>query len=173
MSPLPGLRIDPLGSYNFTVSLIDSTNAATAIVGTVSQLVAGFSECSGLDTTLTVEEYRAGGENGAVLKFPTRVSAGNIRLRRGVALSDDLWNWLAAFARGKGKRRDGTITLQNDLHIPLKTWAFTRALPIKWTGPTLDAAQNRVAIEELELAPERLELVTASSALAEATGVSI
>ena len=174
MTAVPGVRTDPLGAWNFVVTLIDSTNALTAGVSAIgSQMLLGFSECSGLDANVQLEEHHEGGNNGAALKVPTRVSYGNIRLRRGVALSDDLWNWTASFARGRGRRRDGTIALQNDLRITVRMWAFTGALPVKWTGPALDAAQNRLAIEELELAPQRLQSGTLSALLAESTGVSV
>ena len=118
----------------------------------------GFSECSGLEMSLDVEEYQEGGNNGRVHKFPTRVTWSNIRLRRGVSISDDLWNWHYAFVEGKGQRRDGIITLQNDMHIPFKVWHFYGGLPVRWIGPSLDAAQSQIAIEELEIVHQGIRL---------------
>ena len=40
----------------------------------------------------------------------------NLRLKRGVTYSDDLYHWHQDFAEGRfGKRRDGIIALQNEV----------------------------------------------------------
>jgi phage tail-like protein len=163
---VPGVRLDPLPAYNFLVTIVDSTSSIpTALQVIASAAIGGFSECSGLEMTLQVEEYRAGGVNDKVLKFPTRVNWSNLRLRRGVGLTDSLWNWHNDYVQGRGKRRDGAIILQNELHIPLKVWIFRRGLPVKWTGPALNANQNQVAIEELEIAHEGLTLASLGTAV--------
>jgi phage tail-like protein len=63
-----------------------------------------------------------------------------------------------AYVNGNGKRRDGVIVLCDELRLPLKTWTFSRGLPLKWTGPTLNAAQSTIAIESLEIMHEGLRL---------------
>jgi phage tail-like protein len=166
-----GKRLDPVMSYNFLVTLVDSSSLLTiALSGIQNAVMGGFSECSGLEMALQVEEYREGGSNGTILKFPTRISWANIRLRRGVVASDDLWRWHFSFVEGKGKRRDGTIILQNDAHQPVRVWNFVRGLPVKWTGPAMHAAQNQVAIEELEIAHEGVRPSSPSAALASTIG---
>jgi phage tail-like protein len=158
------IRPDPFQAYNFVVTLVDSSSVLTSKITNLGTAVAGFSECSGLEATLEVEDYREGGRNNAVLRFPTRVTWASIRLRRGVTLSDELWNWHNGFVEGHGKRRDGIITLQDDLHQDVKVWSFTRGLPVKWTGPSLDAARSGVAIEELDISHEGLALVRTGAA---------
>ena len=152
-------RADPLLAYNFLITLVESSGSPASLPAPDRAAAGGFSECSGLEMTLQLEEYRAGGRNDAVLRFPTRVNWANLRLRRGVALSDDLWDWHYSFVLGRGRRRDGLIVLLDDLRKPAKTWRFTRGLPVKWTGPALDAVQGRVAVEEIEIGHEGLELV--------------
>lgn len=162
-------RTDPVLGHNFIVSLIDTTNVLTAALGVISALASGgFTECSGLETGMDIEDYREGGNNGLVLRFPTRVTWSNIRLRRGVAWSDDLWKWHDGFVKGKGKRRDGVILLLDEARNPVKIWQLSRALPVRWTGPSLSAAQSQVAIEELELAHEGLRLLQVSAVQAAA-----
>src|SRR5229473_1796180 len=78
--------------------------------------------------------------------------------RAAATIADDLWNWYFAYVQGKGTRRDGLITLQNDLHIPFKVWRFKRGIPVKWTGPSMNANESRIAVEEIEIAHEGLEL---------------
>jgi phage tail-like protein len=121
--------------------------------------VAGFSECGGLEMSLDVEEFKEGGNNGASLRFPTRVKWTNLKLKRGLTDSDDLWLWHFEFVQGTVKRHDGLITLQDEQQNAVKTWSFRRGLPVKWTGPALNAAQGQVAIEELEIAHEGLRLL--------------
>jgi phage tail-like protein len=121
--------------------------------------VAGFSECSGLELALDIEEYKEGGNNGTVLRFPTRAKWTNLRLKRGIALSDDLWQWHYGFVQGTGTRRDGVVTLLDEQHNPVKAWSFKRGIPVKWTGPTLNATQSQVAFEEIEIAHEGMTLL--------------
>jgi len=150
---------DPLPSFNFYVTLADTTGA----IGTVLSLafdywVAGFSECSGLDASLEIFEYKEGGANDFVHKFATRASFSNIVLRHGVIFQyDDLWTWHNEWVRGSGKRKDGVIVLRDESRTPAKVWRFKRGIPTKWTGPVLNAMQSSVAIESLEIAHEGLE----------------
>ncbi|HLJ46312.1 MAG TPA: phage tail protein [Bryobacteraceae bacterium] len=154
-------RIDPVLAYNFTVTLIDASSILAAALMPIQRApLAGFSECGGLDSTLEIEEYREGGNNGTSLKFPTRITWGHIHLKRGVVMSGDLWQWHFGFVTGQGSRRDGVITLQDDRKRPIRVWTFTRGLPVKWTGPAMNAGQNQLAIEELEIAHEGLQMAS-------------
>jgi phage tail-like protein len=152
-----GRRDDPVRAHNFVVAFADSAADADAQAPNPAGAPAGgFAECSGLGSSVDVEDYREGGRNGGVRHFATRTTWSNIRLRRGIASSHDLWRWYESWVAGRGKRRDGVIVLQNDRGEPVRRWEFRRAIPVKWAGPSLDAAQSRVAIEELELAHEGL-----------------
>jgi len=154
------LRIDPYRAFNFLIRLTDTTTALTSIVSAITTATqGGFSECSGLEMSLDVEDYREGGNNNTVLHFPSRIKWTNLRLKRGIALSDDLFQWHYTFLQGKVERRDGLIALQDEEHVPVKVWKFTRGLPVKWAGPAFNATQNQVAIEELEIAHEGLMLL--------------
>ncbi len=155
------LRGDPPLARNFVVSLID-TSSTLSIVGSAALsaifdvALGGFSEASGLEMTLKTEDYNEGGNNGGALRFPTRVQWANIVLKKGVGAGTALWDWHYGFVEGKGKRRDGVIMLLNDLRVPNNIWYFKRGLPVKYTGPQLNAAQNQVAIESIEIAHEGL-----------------
>ena len=140
-----GNRIDPFRGFNFSVTMTDSTSVLSLVFNVSGVPAAGsFSECSGLETTLDVEDYREGGNNGLVRKFPTRVSWGNIKLRRGIALNDTLWKWHFDFVEGHGKRRDGVVTLLDEQQNPVKAWRFKRGLPVKWLGPSMNAGIGQV-----------------------------
>jgi phage tail-like protein len=154
------MRIDPLGSFNFYLTLVDTSDLLGTIISvTTGYLVAGFSECTGMDASLEVMEYKEGGVNDHVHKFPTRASHSNVTLKRGtIYLYDELWTWHHDFVRGRGKRKDGLIVLRDEARQPAKVWKFKRGIPMKWVGPALNASQSAVAIESLEIAHEGLVL---------------
>jgi phage tail-like protein len=149
----------PIGAHNFNVRLIDTAKPGTALLTTIAPPPGGgFSECTGLESTMQVEEYREGGRNDGVLKFPGRIGGANIKLKRGAGISPDLWRWHEAYLRGRGKRRDGVIELMDDTGSVVATWRFRRGIPIRWVGPTLVAGQSNLAVEELEIAHEGLKV---------------
>jgi len=152
-----GQRDDPYGAYNFIITLIDSSSSS--VTTQQGNAIGGFSECSGLEMSIQTEDYQEGGNNATTLKFPKHIPYTTIRLKRGITTSDDLWQWFFDFVEGTGKRKDGTITLRDAQQQPVKTWQFKRGIPVKWMGPTLNAAQSQVAIQELEIAHEGLQLV--------------
>lgn len=159
-----GRRDDPVLNHNFVISLLDSSSVS-GLFGSIGlsaifdAALGGFSECGGLEMSLQVEEFREGGNNGRVLKFPTRVTWSNITLKKGVTSSTELWDWHYSFTEGKGKRRDGVIVLLDDRQVPHNVWYFCRGLPVKYTGPALNATQSSVAIESVEIAHEGLSHV--------------
>jgi phage tail-like protein len=154
------LRIDPLGVYNFYLTLLDSqANVGTLIGVAVNYFVAGFSECSGIDASFEVMELKEGGVNSHTWKLPVRASFSNITLKHGVIFAyDDLWTWHHDWVQGQGARKDGLIVLKDNAGEPAKIWKFKKGIPVKWSGPTLNAMQNQIAIESLEIAHEGLDL---------------
>lgn len=152
-------RGDPVLNRNFVISLLDSSSTL-GMLGSIAMsaifdvAVGGFSECSGLEMSLQVEEFKEGGNNGRLLKFPTRVTWSNITLKKGMGAGTTLWDWHYGFTAGQGRRRDGVIVLLTDLHVPNNIWYFRRGLPVKYTGPALNATQSSVAIESIEIAHE-------------------
>ncbi len=150
-----------VGGFNFNVRLIDTAKPGSAILTSVAPPPGGgFSECVGLESTMRVEEYREGGRNDGVLKFPGPIAGGNIRLKRGAGISPDLWKWHEAYLRGIGKRRDGVIELLGEGGDVVSSWRFRRGIPIRWIGPNLIAGQSSLAVEELEIAHEGLKVQT-------------
>lgn len=154
-----GGRFDPPLNHNFVITLID-TSSPLAAIGTFALdaifdvPVGGFSECTGIELAMAPEEYKEGGNNGGVLKFPSRITWSNLVLKRGIGFDNTLWDWHYGFVTGEGRRRDGTITLLDAARNPLVVWFFRRGLPIKYSGPALNATQNNVAIETIEIAHE-------------------
>jgi len=132
---------DPLVGFKFWVEL-------------ESDLVGGFSECSGLQAETEVTDWLEGGENTTVLKFPGRTKYGNVTLRHGFTESPDLWLWFMRVLKGTFERRPLTVILMDPQGGRARTWNFSRAFPVKWVGPDLKAGQGAVAIETVEFAHE-------------------
>ena len=111
----------------------------------------GFSECSGIQLETDVFDYPEGGLNSHLHKFPTRTKQSNITLKRGV-VDWDLWEWYFNLTQGKIVRHDATICVFDPSGSDaVVKWRIRQAFPIKWMGPELNAAQNNVAVETLEL----------------------
>jgi len=180
-------RRDPLLGHNFSVSLIDSKDEDDAGfgLGTIALSTAGlrtmasFSEVSGLEISMDVEEYSAGGFNEAVLRFPGRTKQTNLVFKRGVLAkrdpmdSSDLWTWVEAYLDGHGVRKDGIIVLHDGAGKPTLTWSFRRGLPLRWSGPSLHAQRGEVAMESIEVAHEGLRLVRSGGVLGQAISSAI
>ena len=152
-----GTRKDPLLSHNFLVALLDTSSALAFSIPSAAIFnvaLGGFSECTGLEMSLDIEEYREGGRNGETLQFPTRVRWSKITLKKGVGSGTALWDWHYGFVNGTGRRRDGLVALLNELHLPAHIWYFRRGLPTRYSGPSMNAAQGSVAIETIEITHE-------------------
>jgi phage tail-like protein len=137
-------RNDPYKNFNFLVEIDGIARAA-------------FSEVSGLESETTVIEYRSGSEFGT-RKLPGLTKYANIVLRRGITQDADLWNWRQSVIEGNVDRRNGSIILLDDQRTEVLRWNFHEGWPCKWQGPGLNAKNEEVAIELLEIAHERLEL---------------
>lgn len=145
--PATGERNDPYGGFNFLVEVDGVT-------------VAGFSECSGLDTETDIIEYRNGDEDITVRKLPGLKKFTNITLKRGFTESTELWEWRKKVMDGQTERQTGSIVLLNEAREEALRYNFREGWPSKWQGPALNAASSEVAIETLEIACEAIELET-------------
>jgi phage tail-like protein len=123
-----------------------------------------FRECTGLGSENEVVEYKASGPNGeqVIKKVPGRLKWNNITLKRGITESMGMWDWRKYVEEGDidNARRNGTITMYSLKGEPIARWDFTAAWPSKLTGPSANAANNEVAIEELEITHEGYKRVS-------------
>jgi phage tail-like protein len=139
--PATAKRVDPYITCYFGVEINGIQEAV-------------FRECSGLESEIEVLSYEEGGVNDHPHKLPGRVKFPNVTLKRGVTDSKDLWEWFSGGIKGQIKRKTVNIRLCNAKGEEVKRWSFDGAYPVKWTGPSLNATENSVAIETLELAHE-------------------
>lgn len=149
---MPVPRETPYTAFNFLVQVGGTEENAP---------IAGFSEVSGLNSEMTVSEYRAGNyPENHVLKVPGVFKTGDVTLKRGLIGQVNLFQWLDQMRTGGGvkAKRMVTVTLLDEAHSPVATWQLTNAMPLKWTGPTLSAkGGGDVAMEELVLSVEKVD----------------
>jgi len=146
------MRDRPYVQFNFLVDLgTGNTEGPTA----------GFQEVSGIGMEVTVSEYRNGNEKeNSVRKITGLNKASDVTLKRGVIGSLDLYRWLDEIRSGsQNSLRNVTIQLQSEDHTKVvQTWKLMRARIIKHTSGPFNAKGTDVAMEELVLAYERLEM---------------
>jgi phage tail-like protein len=118
--------------------------------------VGGFSECTGLQLETEFQDYPEGGQNSFLHKFPTRTKQSNITLKRGI-VDRSMWDWYWDLTQGKVERRDISIIVLDPAQAKQVVWSLNKALPCKWVGPDLNATQNTVALETLELCYQQIE----------------
>jgi phage tail-like protein len=129
-----------------------------------------FAECSGLELEADVREYLEGGRNDSVVRRVGRVKLVPIVLKRGMFVGSpggyadtQLWDWLTGMVRGDLPipRYNGMVQVLEPVQNSKREvarWKFTRGLPSKVTGPSLNARTGEIAIEELHIVHEGLQL---------------
>lgn len=142
------LRLDPWTTFNFVVELD-------------GLLVGAFSRVEGLEASIQVEDFYEGGRNDAARRLLGHTTWQNLALVRGMTELDPMWSWFEATARGDIRRRSGAILMLNAERMPVTGWVFHGAVPVRWVGPSLDAARDgEVAVHRIELAHHGLEQPT-------------
>lgn len=102
--------------------------------------------------TVETEDVIEGGQNTFIHVLPKRVKLGTVSLKRGMSDDLSLLAWHSEIMSGqlKNAMRQITVVMYDVSHVPLLTWNFREAFPTKWSGPTLQAGQSSVSIEEME-----------------------
>ena len=105
-----------------------------------------------------VVEYKASGPKGefVIKKVPGRMKWNNITLKRGITDAMDMWKWRKQVEDGEidSARKNGSIVMYNQAGKEVARWDFVNAWPSKLSGPTANANNNEVGIEELEITHE-------------------
>ncbi len=120
----------------------------------------GFQEVSGLNIQVDTVEYRDGSNpEFHALKMPGQFHYSNVVLKRGIVRSDnDFFKWLSTINLNSVERRDVIVQLLDQSHQPVVVWKIRNAFPVRYSGPILQANASDVAMEELELAHDGLEV---------------
>ncbi|HEY6137037.1 MAG TPA: phage tail protein [Thermoanaerobaculia bacterium] len=153
----------PFTAFNFEVQI------EITLLG-IAKLCSGqFSECDGLEMTMDVKTIREGGNNVSQIRLLGGVNYGQVTLKRGMTPDSlDLWNWFdqqqhAPAARLRNDcRGKATIALrtpdgkEDRLHYVLEKCLLT-----KLKAPGMNAVSGVIAVEEMQLTYERMQIVPA------------
>ena len=145
-------RDRPYAQFNFLVDLG---------TGNTDGPHAGFQECSEIGMSVDVVEYRNGNEKeNAVRKLTGLARYPDVTLKRGIIGSLDLYTWLDDIRNGnQSAMRTVVVQLMNEDHSSVvQEWKLMRARIIKHVSGPFNARASDVAMEEITLAYERLEL---------------
>ena len=145
-------RERPYVQFNFHVNLGD---------GVTNTPQAGFQEISGIGMEVTITEYRPGNYAfNNVIKTAGLNKATDVTMKRGVIGSLDLYRWLDDVRNGSNNGlRTVTIDLKSeDRSTTVQTWRLVNARIMKHVSGPFNAKGTDVALEELTLSYERLEM---------------
>jgi phage tail-like protein len=90
--------------------------------------------------------------------MPGQAQSVTLTLKRGVMpKNSQLYDWMNSISLNRVEKKDISISLTNEAGQELLvTWNVSNAFPTKLSAPSLDAASNEVAFEELSLAADRV-----------------
>ena len=137
----PVIHQDPLPSFNFLVIVTGVSDDGSDVLG-------AFSEVSGLEASLPAIKYRTGAETITEHQIPGKVEYPNIVCKKGSTGDIRFWNWIV----------EGAVVLLDENRQEYLRYTFSRAWPTKFTGPSLNANTNDIALETLEIAHEGLRV---------------
>src|SRR5205085_2779099 len=146
------LRERPYVQFNFLVDLGTGSSDGPD---------AGFQEVSGIGMEVTVSEYRNGNEKeNSVRKITGLNKATDVTMKRGVIGTLSLYQWLNDIRNGnQSALRTVIVHLQNEDHTAIvMSWKLLRARIIKHVSGPFNAKGTDVAMEELTISYERLEM---------------
>lgn len=121
---------------------------------------ASFSECAGIGVSIKHSFLTEGGVNDqrrVVLEEP---EFSPVTLKRGITDSSIFWDWLQTMLDdSKAKvRRNVSILLFNQAGQSMQGWTLIGALPVGWKVDALQASSEAIALEELTLVYEGLNI---------------
>jgi phage tail-like protein len=149
------------------LSLLDPEQVYRFQVIVEDMYFATFTEFKIPDLEVQTMDVIEGGQNAYVHKLPVRVNTGPVVLKRGVTADMSLIDWYMQVAEGKVKdaRRQVSVVTYSAMGIPMMMWSFLDAYPVKWVGPSFNAGDSSVALEELHFVHHGFTVESISSTI--------
>ena len=117
-----------------------------------------FQKVSGISSEIETTDIREGGENVFRHRLPNHVTYNNLVLERGFVVGSPLnIEFNVAMSTMEFAPSNVLVILLNEDSIPIAGWLFQRAYPVKWSTSDLDANNNGVVIDTMELAYARFQ----------------
>lgn len=137
---------------HYVVLEVPDISDSTALAGL-------FKGVSGLEVSYDVLEYREGGNNDFVHRLPGRMQYPNLVLSWGIVNNDLLLKWFMQTHAGP-QPKEMSLTLSTASGGDSRTFTFTDAYPVRWSGPQVvsDRSDPETWGETLEIAHSGLKL---------------
>lgn len=140
-----------------TLNFVTTNHFYVEIGGTIA---AAFTECSGLNIQIKKNVFYEGGLNDQQRIHLGHAEFADVTLKHGITNDLVFWDWISEIfdETKKTERRNVNIIVFNQAGQTVKSWTLIGAIPIVWKSQALQADGNAVAIEELTLAYEGLQI---------------
>jgi phage tail-like protein len=138
-----------------TVPASDPANAMRFEVTIDGTELGEFASLEGMAVEYEVKTYAEGGENTYIHQLPGRLKWGNIKLTRPVdGQTVPLGVWFLMISKGLDvvPRQVARIRAFNDSGHEVAEWIFDGVWPVKYTGPSFNVSEGKVATESFEFA---------------------
>ncbi len=141
-----GQTVDPYRNFNFKLEIQGVAEGH-------------FTGCSGLGARIQPIRYREGGTNQVVRAIPGQVEYAEVTLSYGLTRSRDLWDWFNKGVAGAVERRNVSVILldANGVDEAMR-WNLINAWPSEWSGAPLDTLGREIAIEQVKLVFDSMNL---------------
>jgi phage tail-like protein len=155
----------PPSGFYFTVQVLGSALALAAL----TDIDSSFQEVSGIEAKFETESVAEGGENRFVHQLPKPARYPNLVLKRGIVTMDSFLSVWVGQTVGSGLAlpilpQNLLVTLLGSSGLPLVAWGFINAYPVRWQVAPLNAMDDKVLIESLELSYNYFEMINLGSA---------
>jgi phage tail-like protein len=119
-----------------------------------------FQRVSGLGATVSLKNHAEGGQNLYTHRFPESIGYQNLVLERSAPLISPLdIEFNIALSLFKFSASNVLVTLFDGDQTPTAGWMFLKTFPVRWSTTDLDAGQNGVVIDTMELAYTRMQIM--------------
>ena len=142
--PTRRVELDHVGAYNFMVE--------------ISGVSAGyFKGVDGLKAELEVIEFQDG-DDLFLRKRPGRAKFGDVTLKKGYIVTQDLQDWWRAARDGQHIRKTISIALFDNAGTQVRAWDLYECWPKSWKVNAFDGKGNDVVTEEITFVVEDMRI---------------
>jgi len=143
--PLPAELDNPLLGFRFGVFFF-------GVSGIDHPLDFRFQSVAGLSVRVELGDGGNSGSNSNKRALPEKIKYDNLTLKRGLPLFSPLrMEVQKSFSEFRFSPRNVMVSILNENALPVSSWIFSEAFPVKWSLSELSAESSSVIVEELEL----------------------
>lgn len=119
-----------------------------------------FQKVRGIEARVALRDQPEGGQNLYTQKLPAGIDYPNLVLERGLVVRSPLnLEFHAAMSLFKFQPSNVQVVLFSESKVPVTSWLFMKAYPVRWATSDLDAGEKSLVIDTLELAYSRMQVL--------------